>query len=60
MAETLLFEEGMIPVYDIVTSMCEQVKGRLTDIKAHGAPSDMKNTFVTIFYVADRFADCGL
>ena len=29
-AETLINEEGMIPVYDVVSTMCDQVNGRLT------------------------------
>ena len=35
-AETLIFEEGLIPVYDVVSTMCDQVNGRLTQIKKFG------------------------
>jgi len=29
-AETLINEENMIPVYDVVSTMCDQINGRLT------------------------------
>ena len=35
-AETLLNEEGQIPVYDVVSTMCDQVNGRLTQIAKFG------------------------
>lgn len=35
-AETLINEEQMIPVYDIVAIMCDQLNGRLTMIEKFG------------------------
>lgn len=35
-AETLLNEEQMLPVYDIVAIMCDQLNGRLTTIEKFG------------------------
>ena len=35
-AETLLNEEGQVPVYDVVSTMCDQVNGRLTQIAKFG------------------------
>ena len=29
-AETLINEEALIPVYDVISVMCDQVNGRLT------------------------------
>jgi hypothetical protein len=34
--ETLINEENMIPVYDVVSTMCDQVNGRLTYIEKFG------------------------
>ena len=34
-AETLI-EEAMVPVYDVVATMCDQVNGRLTAIEKFG------------------------
>jgi len=28
--ETLLYEEGIVPCFDVVSTMCDQVNGRLT------------------------------
>jgi hypothetical protein len=35
-AETLINEENMVPVYDVVTTMCNQVEGRLAMIEKFG------------------------
>lgn len=35
-AETIINEEGQIPCYDVVSTMCDQVKGRLTQIAKFG------------------------
>ena len=35
-AETLINEENMVPVYDVVSTMCDQVNGRLTQIEKFG------------------------
>jgi len=35
-AETLINEENMVPVYDVVATMCDQVNGRLTAIEKFG------------------------
>ena len=34
--ETLINEESMVPVYDVVSTMCDQVNGRLTQIEKFG------------------------
>lgn len=34
--ETLINEENMIPVYDVISTMCDQVNGRLTQIEKFG------------------------
>ena len=53
-AETLLHEEGMIPVMDVISTMCDQVNGRLTQIEKFGPPKDMSTTFATIIFAAPR------
>ena len=35
-AETLINEENMIPVIDVVSTMCDQINGRLTMIAKFG------------------------
>ena len=35
-AETLINEEAQIPVYDVVSTMCDQINGRLTQIEKFG------------------------
>lgn len=40
-AETLINEENMIPVYDAISIMCDQINGRLTMIAKFGPPVDM-------------------
>ena len=35
-AETLINEENMIPVYDVVSIMCDQINGRLVYIEKFG------------------------
>ena len=39
--ETLINDENLVPCYDITSTMCDQVKGRLEYIKKFGAPPDM-------------------
>ena len=53
-AETLIHEEGMIPVVDVISTMCDQVNGRLSQIAKFGPPKDMNQTFATIIYAAPR------
>ena len=53
-AETLISEENMIPCYDVVSSMCDQVNGRLGYIEKFGAPDDMKTTFATLIHAAPK------
>ena len=54
-AETLINEENLVPCYDIVSIMCDQVNGRLKSIVKFGPPKDMGQTFHTIIYAAPRF-----
>ena len=35
-AETLINEESILPVYDIVSIMCDQLNGRLSTIEKFG------------------------
>jgi hypothetical protein len=56
-AETLISEEGMIPCYDVISSMCDQLNGRLTYIEKFGPPEDMKQTFATLIHAAPKM-DC--
>jgi hypothetical protein len=34
--ETLINDENMIPVFDVISTMCDQVNGRLTQIEKFG------------------------
>jgi hypothetical protein len=36
--ETLINEENQVPIYDIASTMCDQVKGRIDYISKCGAP----------------------
>jgi hypothetical protein len=56
-AESLISEENLIPCYDVISSMCDQVNGRLTYIEKFGAPEDMKTTFATLIHAAPKM-DC--
>ena len=40
-AETLINEENLIPCFDIVSIMCDQLNGRLKTIEKFGPPKDM-------------------
>ena len=40
-AETLINEENLIPVFDIIGIMCDQLNGRLKTIEKFGPPKDM-------------------
>jgi hypothetical protein len=39
--ETLINEEAKVPVYDVISIMCDQINGRLGMIEKFGAPADM-------------------
>lgn len=43
-----------MPVYDVVSTMCDQVLGRLAYIEKYGAPKDMNETFATIIHSAPK------
>ena len=53
-AETLINEENQIPVYDVVSTMCDQLNGRLTQIAKFGPPKDMNATFATVIHAAPK------
>ena len=53
-AETLINEENLVPCFDIISIMCDQVNGRLKQISKFGPPKDMSNTFHTLIYAAPR------
>ena len=53
-AETLINDENLVPCYDVASTMCDQVKGRLEYIKKFGAPPDMAQTFATLIHIAPK------
>ncbi|CDW76626.1 UNKNOWN [Stylonychia lemnae] len=53
-AETLINEENLIPCFDIVSIMCDQLNGRLKTIEKFGPPKDMDQTFRTLCYASIR------
>jgi vacuolar protein sorting-associated protein IST1 len=53
-AETLINEEGMIPCFDIISILCDQLNGRLKTIEKFGPPKDMDQNFRTLIYAAPR------
>lgn len=55
--ETLINEENIIPVYDVVNTYCDQLNGRLNQIVKFGVPKDMNQTFATIIHSAAKL-DC--
>ena len=50
----MINDEGMVPVYDVIHTMCDQVNGRLTYIAKYGKPSDMDETFATIIHASPK------
>lgn len=52
--ETLINEESMVPCFDIVSIMCDQVNGRLSSIVKFGPPKDMDITFHTLIHCAPK------
>ena len=50
----MINDEGMVPVYDVIHTMCDQVNGRLTYIAKNGKPSDMDETFATLIHAAPK------
>lgn len=44
----------MIPCYDIISIMCDQLLGRLKMIEKFGPPKDMDQNFRTLIYSAPR------
>jgi hypothetical protein len=50
----LINDEGMIPCYDIVSILCDQLNGRLKTIEKFGPPKDMDQNFRTLIYASTR------
>ena len=50
----MINDEGFVPCYDVLHTMCDQVAGRLTYISKYGAPKDMNETFATIIHAAPK------
>ena len=50
----MINEENLIPCYDIISIMCDQLNGRLKQINKFGPSKDMSGTFHTIIYAAPR------
>lgn len=44
----------MVPCYDIISILCDQLNGRLKTIEKFGPPKDMDQAFRTISYAASR------
>ena len=44
-------------MYDVVSTMCDQLNGRLTQIAKFGPPKDMNATFATVIHAAPKL-DC--
>lgn len=44
----------MIPCFDIVSILCDQLLGRLKTIDKFGPPKDMDQSFRTLVYAAPR------
>jgi vacuolar protein sorting-associated protein IST1 len=53
-AETLINDEGMVPCFDIISILCDQLNGRLKTIDKFGPPKDMDQNFRTLIYAAPR------
>lgn len=53
-AETLINDEGMIPCFDVVSILCDQLNGRLKTIEKFGPSKDMDQNFRTLIYAAPR------
>ena len=50
----MINDENQIPVFDITSTMCDQIKGRLGYMSKFGAPQDMTQTFATVIHVAPK------
>ena len=44
----------MVPCFDIISIMCDQLNGRLKTISKFGPPRDMDVTFHTLIYASAR------
>lgn len=44
----------MIPCFDVVSILCDQLNGRLKTIEKFGPPKDMDQNFRTLIYAAPR------
>ena len=44
----------MIPCYDLISIMCDQLNGRVKTIQKFGPPKDMDQTFRTLIYASSR------
>ena len=44
----------MIPCFDIISILCDQLNGRLKTIEKFGPPKDMDQNFRTLIYAAPR------
>ena len=50
----MINDEGMVPCFDIVSILCDQLNGRLKTIEKFGPPKDMDQNFRTLIYAAPR------
>ena len=50
----MINDENLIPCFDIVSILCDQLNGRLKTIEKFGPSKDMDSTFRTLVYAATR------
>ena len=50
----MINDEGMVPCFDIVSILCDQLNGRLKTIEKFGPPKDMDQNFRTLAYASTR------
>jgi hypothetical protein len=41
--DTVIYEEGLLQVFDVLATMCDQLKGKANEIDSYGVTEDLKN-----------------
>ena len=54
MTETIVFEEGMLQVYDILATFLEQLKSKLTDVENNGITPELSDGVNAIVFSSSR------
>jgi hypothetical protein len=52
--DSYINEESKLPVYDILSTMCEQLKGRVTEIETDGITEDLIPNANAIIFVSNK------